>query len=239
MPPLRTLIFLFLLLPFCAAAAPREPTVATFSIIAFDPGTGDLGVAVASKFFGVGSVVPWAKAGVGAVATQAWTNVRFGPEGLNLLAAGKSPAEIVRLLIDSDPGAPERQFAIIDTHGQCAAHTGNDCLPWAGHRKGKHYSVQGNILAGKQVLAAMAKAFEKTRAQPGIELADALVAALSAGQDAGGDTRGRQSAALLVVREKGGLSGGNDRYIDLRVEDHPTPIVELTRLLATHKAFFK
>jgi uncharacterized Ntn-hydrolase superfamily protein len=240
---------LVILSPLCALASERNSpathptppaqTVATFSIVAFDPETGDLGVAVASKFFGVGSVVPWAKSGIGAVATQALPNVQFGPEGLKLLADGKSPAEALQTLINADSNPTRRQFAIIDAHGNTAAHTGAECFDWAGHLAGRHFAVQGNILAGKEVLTAMAAAFEKSRAQPGNELAQALLAALIAGQDAGGDKRGRQSAALLVVREKGGIGGGNDRYIDLRVEDHEKPIEELTRLLSAHHAFFQ
>jgi uncharacterized Ntn-hydrolase superfamily protein len=252
MPPQNLLVLLLTWMlclsapgPLLGESVPPEisaalaKNVATFSIVAFDPTTGDLGVAVASKFFGVGSVVPWAKAGVGAVATQAFPNVRFGPDGLNLLAAGTSPADAVQVLTEADPDVSGRQFAIIDAHGNTAAHTGAKCFEWAGHLSGKNHCVQGNILTGEDVLTAMSEAFKQTRARPGTELADALIASLNAGQAAGGDKRGRQSAALLVVRQEGGIGGGNDRYIDLRVEDHAKPIEELTRLLGLHKAFFK
>ncbi|MFQ5845760.1 MAG: DUF1028 domain-containing protein, partial [Planctomycetota bacterium] len=204
-----------------ACAAPRPsgpPAVATFSIVGFDAGTGDLGVAVQSKFFGVGSVVPWAKAGVGAVATQAWANVGYGPRGLELLASGKSARETVAALTGADPGRARRQLGVVDARGRSASFTGSGCLAWAGHREGEGFCAQGNILAGEKVVEAMAGAFSKAR-EGGGELADWLMAALEAGQRAGGDRRGRQSAALLVVREGGGYGGGNDRYVDLRVEN--------------------
>ncbi|MHC4137907.1 MAG: DUF1028 domain-containing protein [Planctomycetota bacterium] len=228
-----------LLLAACASA-PRSPRpVATFSIVGYDPQTRDLGVAVQSKFFGVGSVVPWAKAGVGAVATQAWANVKYGPEGLKLLESGRSARQAVDALTKSDAGREQRQLGIVDAQGRAASYTGRQCLAWAGHEVGEHFCVQGNILAGEQVVAAMAKAFEQERRKWGTELADWLMAALQAGQQAGGDRRGQQSAALLVVREKGGYMGGNDRFIDLRVEDHPRPIEELARLLELHKRYRK
>lgn len=214
------------------------PVVATFSIVARDPATGDLGVAVASKFLGVGSVAPWARAGVGAVATQGISNVRAGPAGLQLLASGDSPEETVKALVAADPIRDHRQIAVIDAKGRSAAHTGSACQAWAGHRPEKNFCVQGNLLAGEEVVVAMVAAFEKARAVEGGELADWMLAALAAGEAAGGDRRGRQSAALLVVREGGGLFGGNDRFIDLRVEDHPEPIIELDRLLEAHKRFF-
>jgi uncharacterized Ntn-hydrolase superfamily protein len=219
------------------ATAPRS-LIATFSIAAFDPVNREWGVAVQSKFFGVGTVVPWAKAGVGAIATQASANVRFGPEGLALLEAGRSAEEALKSLIDADPGRARRQIGIVDAQGRAASHTGEECLRWAGHIIGTHYCVQGNILAGEQVVKAMAAAFEsRSRSESG-ELADWLMAALEAGQDAGGDTRGEQSAALLVVREGAGYGGAHDRFIDLRVEDHVKPIRELKRLLDIHKEFY-
>jgi uncharacterized Ntn-hydrolase superfamily protein len=214
------------------------PVVATFSIVAYDPSTGDLGVAVASKFFGVGSIVPWARAGVGAVATQSFANVRAGPAGLLLLAKGDSPEETVKALLAADPIRDSRQIAVIDAKGHTAAHTGDGCHAWAGHRSNRNFSVQGNLLAGEAVIEAMETAFKIARKQSGSELADWLMAALEAGQDDGGDKRGRQSAALLVVREHGGGFGANDRYIDLRVEDHAEPLLELARLLEIHKKFF-
>ncbi|MGY8650132.1 MAG: DUF1028 domain-containing protein [Verrucomicrobiia bacterium] len=216
-----------------------DKPIATFSIVAFDPATGELGVAVQSKFFSVGSVVPWAKAGVGAVATQSWANIQYGPDGLALLAKGKSPAEVVKALTAPDPRRDFRQLGVVDAKGRSASFTGKRCMDWAGHVTGKHFTAQGNILASEAVVKDMAAAFEKARKTPKTELADWLVAALEAAQAAGGDKRGRQSAALLVVREKGGYNGADDRYIDLRVADHKTPIQELGRLLKLHKSFFR
>lgn len=222
------------------SVAPAEPAplVATFSIVGFDLGTGDLGVAVQSKFFGVGSVVPWAKAGVGAIATQSRANVNYGPDGLALLQAGTNAAEALKQLTGADAKSAIRQAGIVDARGNAASFTGTNCQPWAGHREGKHFCVQGNILAGPEVVDEMAKAFEAARKVEGSELADWLVAALEAGQKAGGDKRGQQSAALLVVRDKAGHDRANDRFIDLRVEDHPEPIKELARLLELHKKFY-
>lgn len=216
----------------------EAPLVATFSIVAFDPETGDLGVAVASKLFGVGSVVPWARAGVGAIATQARANVVYGPAGLQLLESGDRPDKVVRALIAADPLGDHRQLGVVDAKGRAAAHTGSKCIDWAGQVVEKNFSVQGNLLTGEEVVRRMADAFTKAKGEKNSELADWLMAALQAGQAAGGDKRGRQSAALLVVREGGGSDGMNDRYIDIRVEDHPDPIVELDRLLALHKEFF-
>jgi len=210
----------------------------TFSIVAYDLETGDLGVAVQSKFFGVGSVVPWAESGIGAVATQARANVRYGPLGLKLMREGFAPDEIRKLLADGDPGRDERQFLLIDAKGRTAVHTGKKCLDWAGHREGKNYVVAGNILAGEAVVTSMTEAFEKARGNGNGELAEWLVSALKAGQAAGGDKRGRQSAAILVLRKNGGYAGSSDRYVDLRVEDHETPIVELDRLLQKHRGFY-
>ena len=208
-----------------------EP-VATFSIVAYDPDTKDLGVAVESKFFAVGAVVPWAKAGVGAIATQAFGNTTYGPRGLELLASGKTPAEAIEMLTSSDEGRDRRQVGMVDAKGNVATYTGKGCNPWAGGKTGTCYSAQGNILMGEQVVAAMCEAFEKSKG----ELADRLLAALEAGQAAGGDSRGQQSAALVVVRERGGYAGFNDRYIDLRVDDNPEPIKELGRLLKIQHA---
>jgi len=235
MPRVRILlVFLILGAELCAA----DPEVHTFSIVAFDPATGELGVAVESKYFGVGSVVPWAKAGVGAVATQSRAKVSFGPGGLRLLEAGKSPREALDELLAADPLREQRQVGMIDARGRTAAHTGAECSAFAGHREGKNYSVQGNLLASETVLAAMASAFESAQVEESSELADWLLAALAAGQAAGGDRRGQQSAAILVVRAGGGPGGDNDRYLDLRVEDHATPIVELARLRALHREFY-
>ena len=227
-----------LLAAFLPGLHAGPPPVATFSLVACDPRTGELGVAVQSKFFGVGSVVPWARAGVGAVATQSYANTRYGPEGLALLAAGKTPEEVLAALTGADADAPRRQAGMVDARGRAAAFTGTNCVAWAGHLVGTNFCAQGNLLAGEAVVAAMARAFDAARAKGEGELADWLVAALQAAQEAGGDRRGQQSAALLVVKEGGGYGGFNDRFIDLRVEDHAQPIGELARLLAKHKEFF-
>lgn len=207
--------------------------IATFSIVARDPHNGDLGVAVASKFLAVGSVVPWAQANVGAIATQALANIRYGPDGLALLARGLSAQEALHELLAADEQREHRQVGIVDREGRAAAFTGRECFPWAGHLIGAGFCCQGNILTGEAVVQRMADAFCATAG----ELAERLVAALEAGQAAGGDRRGRQSAALYVVREGGSYGGVLDRYIDLRVDDHPDPIVELRRLLALHRFY--
>ena len=204
---------------------PAHP-IATFSIVALDPENGDLGVAVASRFLAVGAVVPHAAAGVGAVATQAWANLTFGPTGLEMLRDGKSAPEALDALLAADAERDARQVAVVDAQGGVAAWTGAQTLPWSGHHLGESYTCQGNILAGEEVVTAMARAFDETSG----DLADRLRAALQAGDAAGGDARGRQSAALLVVRAGGGYGGLSDRYIDLRVDDHPDPCTELERL---------
>jgi uncharacterized Ntn-hydrolase superfamily protein len=213
------------------------PAFNTFSIVAFDPATGDLGIAVASKVLGVGSVVPWAKANVGAVATQSAANTAYGPEGLKLLESGQSAKETLTQLTEADAGRDHRQAGVVDAKGNVASFTGSKCLAWAGHFEGDHFVVQGNILTGEEVVKAMAAAYEQARKVEGKSLADWLVAALQAGETAGGDKRGKQSAALLVVRDKAGY-GGNDRFVDLRVEDHAQPVGELARLLEVHKKVF-
>jgi homoserine O-acetyltransferase len=220
-----------------AASANQSPPFGTFSIVAYDPATGDLGVAVASKVLGVGSIVPFAKANVGAIATQSLANTAYGPEGLELLAAGKGAEATLRTLTEADDQSDRRQVGVVDAKGRPAAFTGDECLDWAGHQVGDHYAVQGNILTGENVIEDMASAYEKARDEDGSELADWLMAALAAADAAGGDSRGKQSAAILVVRDKAGY-GENDRYIDLRVEDHETPVEELARLLEIHKEFF-
>ena len=212
----------------------NPPVVATFSIVAYDPETNDLGVAVQSRFLAVGAVVPWAKAGVGAIATQAYSNTSYGPNGLKLLEAGLSVQETLDKLVQADDGRAHRQIGIIDAKGNAAAYTGAETNAWAGHHVGKNYTAQGNILAGEEVVLAMGKAFEKTEGP----LAEKLIAALEAGQAAGGDKRGQQSAALLVVRENGGFGGFNDRYIDLRVDDHTKPIQELKRIYQLYRRTF-
>ena len=212
----------------------NSKTVATFSIVAFDPQTEVLGVAVQSKFLAAGALVPHARAGVGAVATQALANVAHGPRGLGLMARGKTAGEAIELLTEEDEHRGQRQVGIVDARGHAAAFTGEDCHDWAGSLTGEHYAVQGNILAGPQVVEAMAGAYEAS----GDDLAGRLLAALEAGQAAGGDPRGKQSAALLVVREGGGYGGNNDRMVDLRVDDHPEPIRELARIRDLHTLYF-
>ncbi len=210
--------------------------IATFSIVAYDPKNQEWGVAVQSKFLGVGAVVPSAKAGIGAVATQAYANLMYGPDGLSMMEKGSSAKETIKTLTAADEGRELRQVGMVDKYGDAFAYTGADCSDWAGHLIGEGYSCQGNILV-PGTAEAMAARFEEVRKKEG-ELADWLVEALIAGQEAGGDSRGRQSAAVLVVREKGGYGGNNDRYLDLRVDDHPKPIEELKRILAIHHLFF-
>ncbi len=209
------------------------PTVATFSIVARDPRNGDLGVAVQSKFLAVGAVVPWARAGAGAVATQALANIRFGPDGLSLMAGGRSAEQALTDLLAGDVDAEHRQVALVDAQGRAAAYSGAACMSWAGHRLGEGYAVQGNILAGERVIAAMAETFDRA----GGDLVERMLAALAAGQAAGGDRRGRQSAALYVARAGGAYGGNHDRYVDLRVDDNPEPIDELARLLGLHRFY--
>lgn len=199
----------------------------TFSIVALDPVTGDLGIAVASKFLAVGSVVPWARAGVGAVATQALANVAYGPDGLAALARGLPASAVLETLTKADAAATERQAGVVAADGGAATFTGVGCLPWAGGRTGPGWAMQGNILAGPFVIDDMAADFAASSGT----LPDRLINALQAGDQAGGDRRGRQSAALLVVRARGGYGEGDDRWIDLRVDDHPDPVPELARLL--------
>ncbi len=210
------------------------PPIATFSIVAYDEQTGELGVAVASRVVGVGAIVPFAKAGVGAVATQAWANVGYGPAILQRLERGDSTAEAVAAVVAADPNAAERQVGVVDTRGNVTAFTGGGCFPWASCRAGRHFTVQGNILAGPGVLIAMREAFEAT---PGV-LAERLLAALEAGERAGGDRRGKQAAALLVVREGWGYGGGSDRFRDVRVDDHDDPVAELRRVYEIHRKTF-
>ncbi len=213
---------------------PTFPHPSTFSIVAFDPATGDLGIAVQSKFIAVGAVVPWAKAGVGAIATQSYANTAYGPDGLALLEKGLSAQETIERLTAADEERALRQVGIVSARGDAATFTGEECHPWAGGVTGEGYCCQGNILVSGETVSAMASTFEATEGA----LADRLLAALVAGQAAGGDKRGQQSAALLVVREKGGYGGYNDILLDLRVDDHPTPIEELQRIYRLHKVYF-
>jgi len=235
----RNLLLLLLgsLLPGAGAGdggKPGMPVVATFSMVARDPATGELGVAVQSRVRGVGSIVPWARAGVGAVATQSYANTAYGPEGLRKLGEGKSAEEVVAGLTGADSEKAVRQLAVLGVGGKPAVFTGSGCLAWAGAKVGEHYAVQGNILAGEAVVEGMAKAFEEGSGT----LAERMLAALEAGQKAGGDRRGMQSAALLVVGVGWGYGGQNDRYMDLRVEDHAEPIAELRRLHDLHRKTF-
>lgn len=209
------------------AAQPQE-VVSTFSIVAFDPETKEWGIAVASKFLAVGHVVPWAQAGQGAVATQSFANTTYGPEGLKLLKEEISASEVIKILTDADSLRGNRQVGLIDKFGNAATFTGEKCLPWAGGKTGEHYACQGNILAGPEVIEAMAEAYEKSAGPLTWRIMDALKAA----DEAGGDIRGRQSAAVLVVKEGAGYAGLNDRMIDFRVDDHETPIKELERIVA-------
>jgi len=211
------------------------PALSTFSIVAYDPQANEWGVATQSKFLAVGSAVPWAQAGAGAVATQSYANTSFGPRGLALMASGLSAQETLERLLADDQGREQRQVGLVDARGNAATFTGKECLDWAGGLTGKGYAVQGNILVSEATVKAIAEVFEKARG----ELADRLVAALAAGQKAGGDRRGQQSAALLVVREKGGYAGFNDRYVDLRVDDSSRPIQRLRQLLELHHLYFR
>ena len=212
--------------PAGAGVAADEP-VATFSIVAYDPASGELGVAVASRFFAVGSVVPWARAGVGAVATQSFANTTFGWRGLDLMEQGATPQEALGILLRNDSDPDRRQIGIVSFTGESVTYSGSGCLPWAGGRSGKNYAAQGNILAGEAVVAALEETFLSTEGT----LADRIYAALVAGDAQGGDARGKQSAALLIVKEGAGYGGYTDRAIDIRVDDHPEPFKELGRLL--------
>ena len=219
----RVMLLLFVLL------WPAVPAHATFSIVAIDPVTGDLGIAVASRYFAVGAVVPWADAGIGAVATQAGVNVGYGPRALELLRQGLTAQQVLDRLLAEDtfPRKDARQVAIVDAKGNVAVYTGDAANAWRGHVTGKTWSAQGNILVGQHVVDAMGRAFDATND----ELAEKLYAALKAGDDAGGDSRGRQSASILVVRKGGGRNTNNDRYVFINVDDHPDPMHELRRLL--------
>ncbi|MEK3933870.1 DUF1028 domain-containing protein [Sporosarcina sp. FSL W7-1349] len=208
--------------------------VNTFSIVGFDPETNELGVAVASKFLSVGAVVPYAKAGVGAVATQSWANLEYGTKGLELLESGDSPEEVIEELTKSDERKSYRQVGIVDAKGNSATFTGEDSYDWAGGKTGKNFAVQGNILVDEGVVDRMSEAFLGASGT----LADRLLKALKAGDDAGGDSRGKQSAALLIVKENGSYGGYNDKYIDLRVDDHEEPVKELERIYELHQLYF-
>ncbi len=212
----------------------RRP-VHTYSIVAVDREAGEIGVAVQSHWFSVGSTVPWAEAGVGAVATQSFVNLSFGPRGLDLLRQGRSSEQVVEELLARDPAREMRQLAVIDTQGNAAAHTGTGCIPEAGHAIGQYFSVQANLMASPEVWPAMARSFEKSSGSS--PLAERLIQALRAAQSHGGDLRGKQSAAILVVRAQSSGRIWKDRLIDLRVEDHANPLEELSRLLRVFRAY--
>jgi uncharacterized Ntn-hydrolase superfamily protein len=207
----------------------------TYSIAACDLDAGQWGVATQSKFLAVGSVVPWAEPQAGAVATQAWANPRYGPEGLALLRGGASAAEVVERLTAADEGRDHRQLGVVDAQGNGASYTGTACLDWAGGRAGPGFAAQGNILVSADTVAALADTFGSSAGRP---LAERLLACLDAAQTAGGDRRGQQSAALLVVERDGGYAGLSDVLVDLRVDDHPEPLAELARLYRIHLALF-
>ena len=207
----------------------------TYSLVACDLDAREWGIAVQSKFLAVGAVVPWAEPEVGAVATQALANVGYGPQGLALLREGLSAEEVVARLTDADEGRDDRQLGAVDGAGRAASYTGATCLHWAGGTTGAGYAAQGNILVSEETVAALARSFEGSAGKP---LAERLLAALAAAQAAGGDSRGQQSASLLVVKKDGGYGGTSDVMIDLRVDDHPSPIEELGRLYEMHDLLF-
>jgi uncharacterized Ntn-hydrolase superfamily protein len=212
-----------------------SPVVATYSIAACDLEAGQWGVATQSKFLAVGSVVPWAEPQVGAVATQAYANPSYGPDGLALLREGLSATEVVERLTSADDGRDERQLGVVDRDGRGATFTGSHCMNWAGGLAGPGFAAQGNILVGEETVAALATTFTATAGRP---LAVRLLESLAAAQAAGGDRRGQQSAALLVVERDGGYAGLSDILVDLRVDDHPAPVAELARLYELHDLLF-
>lgn len=212
----------------------NNPFAHTFSIVARDPATGEMAVGVQSHWFSVGTAVPWGEAGVGVVATQSFVNKAYGVKGLALMKQGKTASEALQLLTEADEGREVRQVAMIDTNGIVVAHTGNQCIDFANHIVGKNYSVQSNMMLNNTVCAAMAKAYDKSE---GLPLAERVLAALNAAQKAGGDIRGKQSAALLVVAGRASDKPWDDRLIDLRVDDHAQPLTELERLLKLYRAY--
>ncbi len=229
-PAFFLLSFLFGAAAFAQAPAPRA---FTFSIVARDPATGEMGVAVQSHWFSVGSAVPWAEAGVGAVATQSFVDSSYGPLGLDLMRAGKSAPDTLKALLAGDEGREVRQVAMVDASGRVAAHTGSKCIPAAGHEVGDQFSVEANLMENDKVWPAMAKAYRESKG----DLADRMLAALDAAQAAGGDIRGMQSAAILVVKGKSTGRPWADTLFNLRVEDNPAPLKELRRLVTLQRAY--
>jgi uncharacterized Ntn-hydrolase superfamily protein len=213
----------------------RRSVVATYSIAACDLEAGQWGVATQSKFLGVGSVVPWAEPQVGAIATQAWANPRYGPDGLALLSEGLSADEVVERLTSADDGREHRQLGVVDGKGGSASFSGTECMDWAGGRTGPCYAAQGNILVSAETVDAIAETFEATSGRP---LAERLLDCMDAAQAAGGDRRGQQSSALLVVERDGGYAGLSDSVVDLRVDEHERPLQELRRIYVMHQAIF-
>jgi len=210
------------------------PVPSTFSIVAYDPNEQAWGIAVASKFLAVGSVVPWARAGAGAVATQSYANTSYGKEGLDLMETGMSANEVLQSMISRDPEAQSRQVGVVDAQGRAATFTGSSCFDWAGGLTGDGFAVQGNILTGEQVVRAMAETFVERKAE---NIIWRLYNALLAGDRTGGDRRGRQSAAILVVKAHAGYGGFNDRWVDYRVDDHEDPVTRLGGLLELHELY--
>jgi uncharacterized Ntn-hydrolase superfamily protein len=219
----------------CSLQLASPPPVATYSLCACDLAAGQWGVATQSKFLAVGSVVPWAEPHVGAIATQAYANPRYGPEGLALLREGLSAEDVVDRLTSADDERAHRQLGVVDAAGRAATYTGDDCLAWAGGRTGEGYAAQGNILVSGATVDALAETFESSAGKP---LAERLLDSLDAAEAAGGDSRGRQSAALIVVERDGGYASLSDVLVDLRVDDHPDPLVELRRIYRMHDALF-
>ena len=228
---------LILVLAILTLVSPQKTSsmrpISTYSIVALDETTGELGVAVQSHWFSVGFLVPWVKAGVGAVATQSFVKVDYGPDGLQLMESGMKAADVLKTLTSKDEGEAVRQVGMIDIKGNVAAHTGSRCIKYAGHIVGENYSVQANMMANGTVPKAMAVAFEKTKG----DLADRMMAALEAAEAEGGDIRGKQSAAMVIVSGEPSGVDWKDTKLSLRIEDHPTPLIELKRLIRVHRAY--
>lgn len=230
----KTFVIFFISISIFAQNNIRHfPFANTYSIVARDPETGEMGVGVQSHWFSVGTVVAWAEAGVGAIATQSFVNVSFGPNGLQLLKEGKSASEVLDILISNDDGKDYRQLAIVDKNGNVAAYTGKNCIPEAGHIVGKDFSVQANLMLSNEVWSSMEKAFKNSKGK----LADRIIAALEAAESVGGDIRGKQSAALLIVKSQSSGKIWEDKVVDIRVDDNEEPLKELKRIYQVHQAY--